>query len=79
MMALMIFDFQCEDCGYVEERFIRNDERIVECTKCHGHSNRLIPTPHFDYLHMGVDPTGNPTAGEKWAKMHEKNGEAQEE
>lgn len=37
-----LYDFQCQECKYVEERFTPSDVHTMECPNCEGTMNRLI-------------------------------------
>lgn len=67
-MKLMMFDFECTE-GHRFEELVQPDVKHLKCPKCSGTANRQVSAGHLDYLHMGVDASGMPTAGDKWAKM----------
>lgn len=69
-MGVLIFDFECTECGNVTEAFVQSGTTSRQCPECGAVAKRKIPTPHFAYMKMGVDPHGCPTAAEKWAKAH---------
>ena len=71
-----IYDYECTDCGFNFERQQRiADRKTANCPACeHGVGKQQLTAAHIDYLSMGVDPYGNPTAADKWAKMHEERG-----
>jgi len=65
-----MFDFKCDDCGTVEERYIDAGCRITECRECGGKSKRQISMPTVRL--EGV--TGDfPGAYSKWARIREDN------
>ena len=71
-MTLILNDIQCQECGKVFEDF--TDRGITpQCPYCGGDetTRAWLTPPKLDYLHMGVDARGNPTSGDKWARMHE--------
>ena len=68
---LILFDFQCQDCGHTQEGLVHHETRSVVCDECGGHSARLI-SPVRSKLD-GTDP-GFPGAYDKWARDHAKNG-----
>ena len=43
---------------------------VLPCPECGSPSNRLISAPRLD-PRMGLDPEGNPTMADKWAKVRE--------
>lgn len=65
-------DFRCSACGHIFESLEKSHIVEVVCVLCGENATRMVPAPHIDYTHMGLDPVGNPTAGLKWAVMHEK-------
>lgn len=69
-MPLLLNDFACGTCGHTFESLEDSDTRSIPCEKCGSQADRLVPTPRFA-LRMGVDPVGNPTMGDKWARVHE--------
>ena len=71
-----LYEYQCDKCG---ERFdsIRTMDarKVAPCPHCeHGMGQQRITPVAIDYYNMGLDPRGNPTAADKWAKMHEQKG-----
>ena len=68
-MARRIFEFRCEACNERFESFEQYEDKVIS-HECGGIAHRVMSAPKLDYLHMGVDAVGNPTAGDKWAKMH---------
>ena len=68
-MALQINDFRCEDCGHTFESL---EDPAVSAIKqmCGAIARKKFPSPRLD-LRMGVNPHGFPTAGDRWAKVHE--------
>ncbi len=65
-----MFEYQC-DCGKITEKFMFKKQLSIKCS-CGNYAQYRISAPYIDYLHMGVDPNGSPTAADKWAVMHEK-------
>ena len=41
-MALRIFDYECEECGYVFEQMIHHNEADPLCEQCGGETKRLV-------------------------------------
>lgn len=37
-----IYDYECQQCGYIWETFVRIDETVIKCVHCDGKSERLI-------------------------------------
>lgn len=70
-MSLRLFDFKCPNCGHAFEALVGPEDREEQCPSCAHLARRQVSRPRLSYLKMGVDPTGLPTAGDKWAKMHE--------
>lgn len=65
-----LYDFVCAT-GHKFEDLVPWTQKQSTCPICKVVAIRQLSCAHFDYLHMGLDPRGNPTAGDKWAKMHE--------
>lgn len=74
-MSVPLYDYQCNSCDSVFERLVPLDrcDETQECPQCHKESRHILSPVHFDYR-MGLDPVGNPTMGDKWARMHEQAG-----
>ena len=70
MSKLILFDFRCKLCGYRFEDLVKSDTFSLPCPECGGDGTRLISAPRLD-PRMGLDPEGNPTMGDKWAKTRE--------
>jgi len=68
---MIILDFDCPECGNVEERFVPSETQTVKCKVCDADAKRIISGTSFRL--DGTDPA-YPTAWDKWAKQHEKNG-----
>lgn len=69
-MARRIFEHRCQSCGILSEHLVEFEEVNQECPACGDNAVRVVSAPKLDYLHMGIDKDGLPTAGDKWAKMH---------
>lgn len=69
MSKLILFDFECSNCGNKFEELVKSTEHSTPCPKCQWPSVRLISPPHFDTLAMGIYPKDFPTAGAKWEKL----------
>lgn len=67
---MIILDFQCAH-GHTHEHFVPSDTQVVKCTSCHRNATRIISGTSFKL--DGTDPAF-PTAWDRWAKQHEKNG-----
>lgn len=68
MSKLILFDFECCDCGTeFEELAYRDHPDPVKCPRCHGSSRRLITGTRID-PRLGVDATSFPTMGDAWAR-----------
>ena len=72
-MTSRIYEYQCPQ-GHVTEKLVpvASREGVQFCTTpgCGQLAHYIVSAPKLDYLHMGTDPVGNPTAGDKWARMH---------
>lgn len=67
MSKLILYDFRCTKCAHKFDGLVNSDVMSLPCPECTADSNRLISTPRFD-PRMGLDPEGNPTMADKWAK-----------
>jgi len=72
-------DYKCTACEQITEHLEKPEIQYTTCPICGEPAVKLIPAPHFDYLHMGRDPYGLPTAGDKWANMHKKTSNPEED
>lgn len=71
-----LYDFVCAT-GHKFEELVKSDIKQAPCPLCRTAAVRQLACPHLDYLHMGLDPHGNPTAGDKWARMQEQKNRSQ--
>jgi putative FmdB family regulatory protein len=69
MSKFILFDFRCLSCNNVFDDMVKPNVYEAPCPEC-GSSNvtRLMSAPRLD-PRMGLDPEGNPTMGDKWAKI----------
>jgi len=72
----MIHDYRCTLCSVQTERWVTNEnlDFKYECLNCGGFLKRIPSSPKLSYLRMGLDAASFPTAGDKWADMHEREG-----
>ena len=42
---MMMFEFECSQCGLIFEDLVQKDETIVPCKKCEAFSNRILSAP----------------------------------
>ncbi len=40
---MILYDFECEKCGNIEEQMVSSDIKEISCAKCKGKSTRLFP------------------------------------
>jgi putative FmdB family regulatory protein len=73
----MVFEFQCSSCNHIFDDLVQSTVHACPCPKCQKQSKRILSAPRFD-IRMGVDPTGNPTMGRKWARQHEQTRKIEE-
>ena len=65
----VLFDYKCNKCGSVQERFVSPDVKFMICKKCEGTSEKQLAAPRSKL--EGI--TGAfPGAYHKWADDHEK-------
>lgn len=68
-----IYQYRCE-CEHVFTELKKIADRAThECPECGVTAKQEITPIHLDYLSMGRDPDSFPTAGDKWAKIHEQD------
>lgn len=67
MSKLLLFDFECRECGHLFEDLVEPDLRQTSCSNCNGTADRLISKPNFDWRNMGVS-RDFPTFAAKWDK-----------
>ncbi|MEA1969353.1 MAG: zinc ribbon domain-containing protein [Thermodesulfobacteriota bacterium] len=49
-----IYEYECEDCGSIEEAFQKiSEEPLIVCKKCQGHLNKLISQSSFQLKGSG--------------------------
>lgn len=68
MSKYMLFDFRCTGCSHKWDDMVKPNVWSAPCPKCGAEGKRLISTPRLD-PRMGLDAVGNPTMGDKWAKI----------
>jgi len=68
MAKLIFFDFRCTVCEHKFADLVKSSVHSIPCPNCSEESKRLISTPRLD-PRMGLDPEGNPSMGDKWAKI----------
>ena len=69
---LILYDFKCSSCGYLDERLVHPEQRLLNCPKCNESTYKRVISPVRSKLD-GTDP-GFPDAYDKWARDHEKAG-----
>lgn len=69
MSKKLLFDFECNTCGYEFERLVDVDQRAVACPHCEGQSYRKIPATRGMPISAGVNPDSSMAS--KWDRMHE--------
>lgn len=62
-------DFECLSCGFKWESLVADDHDY--CPQCGEHCKKIITGCNFKLEPVSGD---FPTATERWAKMHEKEG-----
>lgn len=68
MAKLILFEFRCTSCEHKFDDLVKSDVQQTPCPNCSGTGERLVSAPRLDPK-MGVDAEGNPTMGDKWAKI----------
>lgn len=67
MAKLILYDFKCTNCEHKFEEMVKSSQLSIPCPNCSSESKRLISAPRLD-PRMGLDPEGNPTMADRWAK-----------
>ncbi len=62
-------DFHCDSCGVTEEHFLENDAKQCTCPSCGAIARKILRPINFQL--PGNDPSGFPTAADKWVKKRE--------
>jgi len=67
---LRLFDFECRTCTLIFEDMVELESEVgPTCPKCDAvNAKRLISGTRLD-PRLGLDPTGFPTMGDKWAQV----------
>jgi putative FmdB family regulatory protein len=67
-----LYSYKCNSCGTEFDEFRPVEKRkSCPCEACGKEAKQQLTAAHIDYLGMGTSPS-NPTAYDKWAKIHEK-------
>lgn len=74
MAKLILYDFRCTNCQLKFDTMVKSDVYLAPCPDCGSDGKRLISTPRLDPK-MGIDAEGNPTMGDKWAKIRKQRAE----
>lgn len=67
MSKLILFDFECPN-GHSYDDLVQPDVHQAPCPTCGQEGTRQVSAPRFD-PRMGIDATGFPTMGDKWARV----------
>ena len=68
MAKFILFGFRCTDCSAQFDDMVKPDVHEATCPECGAVGKRLVSAPRLDPK-MGLDPEGNPTMGDRWAKI----------
>lgn len=66
---IRVYDFKCSECSYIEEKYVRSDDRESVCSICNKLSQRQLAAPISK-----LDPLSGDFAGAtiKWSKQRQK-------
>jgi len=66
---IRVYDFKCSECSYIEEKYVRSDDRESVCSICNKLSHRQLAAPMSK-----LDPLSGDFAGAtiKWSKQRQK-------
>lgn len=70
---MILKDFRCEDCGFVEEHLCEASDLISVCSDCSGVSHRVfleLAKPHWAALAQG--DSASPEAISHFERAHKK-------
>jgi putative FmdB family regulatory protein len=76
----MLHDYKCTGCKLQTEKYVTVDTMDSQentCPQCKSILKRIPSAPKISYLRMGVDQDF-PTAGDRWAKIHEDGAKKEE-
>lgn len=64
----MLFEFHCNTCNQVEEKFVESSTREALCSSCGGTTHRIVSPVRCKLEGL----TGAfPTASQQWVKKHQ--------
>lgn len=71
-MSFKVFDYRCESCGAVEEKFVRSSEQDDQMCDCGEPMKRLIAAPKLDIVGMAAAgcPGAYETVGNNLERQH---------
>lgn len=71
---IRVYDFKCSECSYIEEKYVRSDDRESVCSICNELSQRQLAAPMSK-----LDPLSGDFAGAtiKWSKQRQKQLQAE--
>ncbi len=71
---LRVFDFECTECGDIQEHFIRGDE-VPTCDLCGVLMKKLPAAPRLDYNGFWL---AGMESGDRWTKMRKQKQKLEE-
>ena len=74
-----LHDYECSECGSVNEHFVNGNVHTVRCLNCKGDAHRIFLTvakPHWSALAMGS--SASPEAIARFDRVHRQQKEKEE-
>jgi hypothetical protein len=68
---MIIFDFECTVCGYIEEKIVENGISVSSCSKCDSISKKIFtPTKFIPFKKFVVENVGDePLEVTSWKQL----------
>ena len=64
-MSYVVYDYRCESCDRIEERFVRRSEADEQSCECGNSMRRLASVGHLDW-----DSLSSPEAISRFDRVH---------
>jgi len=67
---MLLFDFECPNCGLVFEELVHKDNLVEPCPECNAEASRMVSAPRIKLDGCSGDFPG---AALKWEKIRRHN------
>lgn len=68
---MIIHDYRCEECGELQERYCKAEEKELNCVHCGGVANRVIlKAPQPDWAGLAMGNNASPEAISRFERSH---------